>query len=94
MPELSAVLKARRDSEYSSRKFAAALKGVDLDKAQQEEDPWEKLKAKVASRGATTDTNDILSLQGQAAAKAGFGIGMGLEAEVIDAEGNVTKYGG
>jgi hypothetical protein len=36
------------------------------------------MKARVFSRGATDDANDVLSLQGPKAKKAGFGIGMGL----------------
>ena len=42
---------------------------------------WEDLKARVFSGGATNDSNDILSLQGQNAKRLGFGIGMGLEYE-------------
>jgi hypothetical protein len=41
------------------------------------------MKARVFSRGQTSDSNDILSLQGPAAKKAGFGIGMGIEYEKI-----------
>jgi hypothetical protein len=37
------------------------------------------MKARVFSRGATSDSNDVLSLQGQNARKVGFGIGMGLD---------------
>jgi hypothetical protein len=39
------------------------------------------MKARVFSGGATSDSNDVLSLQGQNARKAGFGIGMGLDYE-------------
>ena len=96
MEELTAILKASRDNTHASRKFAAALKGVDLDansedgKGQQE---WENMKARVASKGMTSDGNDVLALQGMNAEKAGFGIGMGLSAETIDVDGNVTKIG-
>jgi hypothetical protein len=41
------------------------------------------MKARVYSNGATSNPNDILALQGAAARKAGFGIGHGLEYEVI-----------
>ena len=82
LAELMALVEAKREQDYNNKKFAAALKGVDLDKQSGEEDPWEKLKAKVASKGKTTDSNDIVSLQGKAAAQAGFGIGMGLDYEV------------
>lgn len=95
MPELTAILKASRDANHSERRFLAAIQGIDLDEASEEEedDPWEALKARVASGGKAESSRDILSLQGTAAAQAGFGIGMGLEMEEIDAEGNVIKYG-
>lgn len=35
------------------------------------------------SRGMTTDSNDIVSLQGASAQKVGFGIGMGLDYVVV-----------
>lgn len=82
MPELSAILKAVRDREHETRKFNAAIQGIDLESsAAQEEDPWEALKARVASGGKAENSKDILSLQGAAAAQAGFGIGMGLDFE-------------
>ena len=42
-----------------------------------------KLKAKVFSKNQTSNPNDIVSLQGAAAKRAGFGIGHGLDYEVI-----------
>lgn len=93
MPELSAILKASRDKDHEERKFSAAIQGIDLDAASEKEDPWEKLKAKVASGGKAADSKDILALQGTNAAQAGFGIGFGLEMEEIDADGNVTRRG-
>lgn len=82
MPELMATLEISRELDYSEKKFLAAIQGVDLDKetgknkGQQE---WEDMKARVFSRGATSDSNDVLALQGVNAQKAGFGIGMGLD---------------
>ena len=86
--ELMQILSITRDLDYEEKKFSAALQGIDLDsqsgknngevKGQQE---WENMKARVFSRGATGDANDILSLQGPKAKKAGFGIGMGLAYE-------------
>jgi hypothetical protein len=83
--ELMQVLSITRDLDYEEKKFSAALQGIDLDsqsgkdsgevKGQQE---WENMKARVFSGGATSDSNDVLSLQGPKAKKAGFGIGMGL----------------
>lgn len=82
MPELLATLESKRELDYSEKKFLAAIQGVDLEeneeKGQQE---WENMKARVFSGGATTDSNDILALQGVNAQKNGFGIGMGLDYE-------------
>lgn len=82
MPELTATLAASRESQYEERKFFAAIQGIDLDgnsggsRGQKE---WEDLKSRVFSGGQASDSDDILSLQGQNAAKAGFGIGAGLD---------------
>jgi hypothetical protein len=80
MPELLATLESKRELDYSEKKFMAAIQGVDLDenegKGQKE---WEDMKARVFSGGATSDSNDILSLQGVNAQKNGFGIGLGLD---------------
>ena len=84
MPELMVTLSSKRELDYEEKKFLAAIQGVDLDgatnsdKGQKE---WEDMKARVFSGGATSDSNDVLSLQGQNAKKAGFGIGMGLDYE-------------
>jgi hypothetical protein len=88
MPELMSTLEVSRELDYAEKKFMAAIQGVDLDaqsgkgKGQQE---WEDMKARVFSGGQTSDSNDILSLQGPKAQKLGFGIGMGLDYE------NLTK---
>jgi hypothetical protein len=82
MPELTATLTASRDKEHNQNKFLAAIQGIDLDseggevKGQKE---WEDMKARVFSGGRASDSNDITSLQGVNAQKAGFGIGAGLE---------------
>ena len=82
MPELMAILTSSRDSQYEERKFFAAIQGIDLDKQSGKsggQKEWEDLKSKVFSGGSAQDSSDILSLQGHNAAKAGFGIGAGLE---------------
>lgn len=84
MPELVAILDAKRDQDHVDRKFMAALQGVDIDKNKVSNDEWERLKAKVYSKGKTDNPRDILALQGQAAKRAGFGIGAGLDYEVIE----------
>ena len=81
MPELMATLASRRELDYEEKKFLAAIQGVDLDKGQNKQNEWENLKARVFSKGQTSDGNDVLALQGANAQKAGFGIGMGLEYE-------------
>lgn len=83
MPELVAILEAKNNQDYDNRKFMAALQGVDLESSSSE-NKWEEIKARAFSKGATSDPNNILALQGVAAQKAGFGIGMGLDYEVID----------
>jgi hypothetical protein len=84
MPELLATLSSKRELDYQEKKFLAAIQGVDLDgDKKKEQNAWEKMKAKVFSNGATADPNDVLSLQGNNASKAGFGIGMGLSYEKL-----------
>jgi hypothetical protein len=84
MPELLATLASKRELDYEEKKFLAAIQGVDLDaendsdKGQKE---WEDMKARVFSGGTTSDSNDVLALQGVNAQKAGFGIGLGLDYE-------------
>jgi hypothetical protein len=86
MSEISATLEAKREQEYNDKKFFAAIQGVDLDaqSGKKKEDPWEAMKARVFSDGATSDPNDILAFQGQNAEKAGFGIGAGISYEKWD----------
>lgn len=82
MPELLVILEAYREEKQKEHRFFAAIQGIDLDKASggsKGQKEWEDLKSRVFSGGDATDSNDILSLQGQNAAKAGFGIGNGLE---------------
>lgn len=86
MPELTTTLIAKREQDHESKKFFAAIQGIDLDaqgdgnRGQKE---WEDLKARVFSKGQTGDSNDITSLQGANAQKAGFGIGMGIDYQVV-----------
>lgn len=84
MPELVSTLSAKRELDYDQKKFMAAIQGIDLDKesgSSRGQKEWEDLKARVFSKGKTSDSNDVLALQGQNAKKYGFGIGMGLEYE-------------
>jgi hypothetical protein len=88
MPELMITLEQKREAEYQEKKFLAAMQGVDLDETsgQKEEDPWEAMKARVAAATSgigNGDPNDITALQGVRAQQAGFGIGMGIDYEVV-----------
>lgn len=84
LSEIMAILSSKRELDYQEKKFFAAIQGVDLedsDDSERGQKEWENLKARVFSGGATNDSKDVLSLQGQNARKAGFGIGMGLDYE-------------
>jgi hypothetical protein len=76
------------DLTDNEKKFLAAMQGVDLDEAsgKKEEDPWEAMKARVAAQTTGVgngDPNDITALQGVRAQQTGFGIGMGLDYQVV-----------
>ena len=81
MPELISILSTKRELDYEEKKFLAALQGVDLDKNNKSsaQNKWEEMKARVFSKGQTSDPNDVLSLQGHKAQQLGFGIGLGLD---------------
>jgi hypothetical protein len=86
MAELTSILIAKREKDYEDKKFMAALKGVNLDEQSGEnrgQQEWENMKARVFSGGSAKDANDIVSLQGINAEKAGFGINNGLEYAVV-----------
>lgn len=84
MPELLAILGEKSEQDYQDKKFFAQLKGINLDESNPEKNKWEEIKARAFSGGQTSNPNDIVALQGIAAQKAGFGIGMGLEYEVVE----------
>jgi hypothetical protein len=84
MPELIATLETKREVDYEDKKFLAAIQGVDLDEDSKKQDPWEAMKTRVFSGGATSDPNDILAYQGVNASRNGFGIGQGLSYEKWD----------
>jgi hypothetical protein len=89
LAELMSILEQKREMDYQDKKFTASLKGIDLDEAsgQKEEDPWEAMKARVAAKASgigNGNPNDVTSLQGVRAQQAGFGIGNGLDYEVLN----------
>ena len=66
-----------QDKERQDKIFLASLQGVDLRDEQEEKGPtFEDIRLRAMGIEATTD--DVVSLQGQIAAEAGFGIGAGL----------------
>lgn len=80
MAELFATLSASREKQHEHHKFLAAIEGINIDdQGSGGQKEWEDMKARVYSGNATTDSNDIISLQGINAQQAGFGIGAGLE---------------
>jgi hypothetical protein len=84
LSEIMAIISSKRELDYQEKKFFAAIQGIDLDEASgssRGQTEWESMKARVFSGGATSDSNDVLALQGVNAQKAGFGIGMGLDYE-------------
>ena len=96
MPELVAILEAKNNEDYENRKFLAALQGVDIDQSSastRQGSTWEEIQARVFSGGKTSNPRDVMALRGKNAKRQGFGIGMGLDAVTIDADGKVTKIG-
>jgi hypothetical protein len=83
LSEILAIIESKRELDYQEKKFFAAIQGVDLEgeDSNRGQKEWEDMKARVFSGGKTGDSNDVLSLQGQNAKKAGFGIGFGLDYE-------------
>ena len=84
MPEILATLSVKRELDHNEKKFIAAMQGVDLDAGSGSQKEWEDMKARVFSKGQATDGNDILAYQGATASKAGFGVGMGIDYEVVE----------
>ena len=87
MAELVSILEAMTEKEYSDKKFAAAMQGVDLDKEtgkqpkqpkqtqQKKASTFEDIQARVFSGGMAQDANDIMALQGRYGAQKGFQMG-------------------
>lgn len=64
-------------TESEKRKFLASIQGIELESGIQEESKsFEDVRRKAL--GITADASDVVSLQGQFASEAGFGIGAGL----------------
>jgi len=64
-------------TEEEKRIFLASLQGKTLERSEEQEGPtFEDVRRRAMGINARGD--DVVSLQGQFAAEAGFGIGMGL----------------
>jgi len=92
--ELIAVLEAYRKKVHDDRKFMAAIQGIDIDKNQppppEHKSLMERVKARLGKEVSNKPDNDITNLKGKRARDLGFGIGMGIDYEVIGADGAVT----
>jgi hypothetical protein len=78
MPEIIQTFKAMQKTESEKRKFLASIQGIELNDEEQEKTgpTFEDIQRKAL--GINADAEDVLSLQGQVASGAGFGVGMGL----------------
>lgn len=77
MPELLQTIESMQEKERSDKVFLASLQGVDLrDDKEEKGSSFEDIRLRALGIEATKD--DVVSLQGQVAAEAGFGIGVGL----------------
>ena len=79
MPELINTFQALKKKEHDLKKFQASLKGVDIgeyEEDKKEASSFEDIQLRAAGINATS--GDVVSLQGNFAAQAGFGIGAGL----------------
>jgi len=76
MPELIQTVKAMQKTEEEKRRFLASLQGISLDEEKNEDAPtFEDVRKDL---GIKASGDDVVSLQGDFAREAGFGIGMGL----------------
>jgi hypothetical protein len=78
MPELVQTITAINEKEHNQRKFAASLKGIQLDDDVEEKkgSTFEDIQRRALGIDASAD--DVVGLQGPLAAQAGFGVGAGL----------------
>lgn len=77
MPEMIETFKAMQKTESEKRKFLAGIQGIDLNAEQEEEGPtFDDIQRRAMGINASAD--DVVSLQGDFASQAGFGIGAGL----------------
>jgi hypothetical protein len=79
MPELIQTFKSMQKTESEKRIFLASIQGVDLNESSNENEGGSSFEdVRRRALGITASADDVVSLQGQFAAEAGFGIGAGL----------------
>jgi hypothetical protein len=78
MPELIQTFKSMQKSESEKRKFLASIQGVELDGGEEQKQASSFEDVRRRALGINADASDVVSLQGQFASEAGFGIGAGL----------------
>ena len=82
MAELVQTFKSMQKTEADKRKFLASIQGVELnEESSEEQSSFEDIRRRALGINASGD--DVVSLQGQFAAEAGFGIGAGLGYQVV-----------
>jgi hypothetical protein len=79
MPELIATFQALKKKEHDAKKFQASLKGVDIGEYEEDKKGGSSFEdIELRALGINASSSDVVSLQGNFAANAGFGIGEGL----------------
>ena len=78
MPELLQTIESMQEKERQDKIFLASLQGVDLRDDQEDKKGPTFEDIRLRALGIETTTDDVVSLQGQLAAEAGFGVGLGL----------------
>ena len=79
MPELIQTFKSMQKSESEKRKFLASIQGVELSSSEEEQEQQSSFEdVRRRALGINANASDVVSLQGQFATEAGFGIGAGL----------------
>ena len=81
LPELNAILSASRDREHRSNKFAAALRGIDLDKhsKEQNEERFEEINRRAQAKLHAMRTGADAEKTERQLELADFGFGLEIE---------------
>lgn len=96
LPEIVAILESARKRAYDDKVFFAKINGIDMEKSSVTKASEGLLNAVREAMGKEKEArnevpaNDITRLRGRKARETGFGIGMGLDYEVVDANGEIT----